>query len=223
MLCSALDKLFTAGLDITDTGSLSGNEDLDVARRALILRQHILDFQKAISSIEECSKPVIGAAHGQSPGLAIDILSACDVRLCASNTVFSIKEVDVGLAADIGTLQRFPRIVGNGSIVRELALTARPFMAEEAMRIGFVSRVIQGSRAEVQKAAIEMATLIASKSPIAVIGTKHLLTVSRDMSIADGLRYTATYNACVPRLSTSLTHTAPHYRLMICQLRWAQL
>lgn len=113
--------------------------------------------------------------HGYSYGLAIDLSSACDVRLCASDTKFGImvsvrrsplavggwpdlmlsiiltapQEVKVGLAADIGTLQRFPKIVGNGSKARELALTGREFGAEEAKEIGFVSDVVQGSRKEV--------------------------------------------------------------------------
>ncbi len=98
---------------------------------------------------EHCQKPVIGAAHGVCYGGAIDLLSTCDIRFTASDAVFSIKEVDVGLAADIGTLQRFPKVVGNESWARELALTARVFKPDEALRFGFVSRIVQGSRKEV--------------------------------------------------------------------------
>lgn len=92
------------------------------------------------------------------------------------------QEVDVGLAADIGTLARFPKIVGNESAVRELAYTARNFDAREAEKIGFVSRVVEGSRDEVLVAALQVAKQIASKSPIPVTGTKHLLLHSRDHS-----------------------------------------
>ena len=88
--------------------------------------------------------------------------------------------MDIGIAADIGTLARFPKIVGNSSAARELALTGRDFGPEEALQIGFVSKVVNGGREEVIKAAVETAKLIASKSPIAVVGTKHLLLHARD-------------------------------------------
>lgn len=96
--------------------------------------------------------------------------SACDIRLASSDVRFAIKEVDVGLAADIGTLQRGPKVTGNASLFRELALTGRDFGAEEAMRLGFLSRVVQGGKEEVLKEALEVAKIIASKSPVAVIG-----------------------------------------------------
>ena len=92
---------------------------------------------------------MIAAAHSISYGGALDLLSACDIRYAASDSVFSIKEVDVGLAADIGTLQRLPKVIGNHSLARELAYTARAFGAEEAMSLGFVSRVVKGSLKEV--------------------------------------------------------------------------
>lgn len=86
-----------------------------------------------------------------------------------------ILEVNVGLAADIGTLQRLPKIVGNDSIVRELALTGRMFGPEEAASMGFASKVVQGARLDVIKEALQVAKTIASKSPVAVAGTKRML------------------------------------------------
>ena len=86
----------------------------------------------------------------------------------------------MGLAADVGTLARIPKMTGNQSAVRELAYTARNFGPEEAERLGFVSKVVKGGRDEVIGAALETAALIATKSPIAVIGTKHLLLHARD-------------------------------------------
>ncbi|TFY50325.1 hypothetical protein EVJ58_g11095, partial [Rhodofomes roseus] len=106
------------------------------------LRDQVLSFQNCISAIERCPYPVIVAAHGIAYGLSIDIMAACDVRYAASNSVFSIKEVDVGLAADIGTLARLPKIAGNHSLMHELAYTARDFSAAEAEKLGFVSRVV---------------------------------------------------------------------------------
>ena len=86
---------------------------------------------------------MIGAIHGACIGGAIDVLSACDIRYSSADAWFTIKEVDVGLAADLGTLQRFPKIIGNDSTARELALTARKFDASEAKDIGFVSKVYE--------------------------------------------------------------------------------
>jgi len=126
-------------------------------------------------------------------------MCACDIRYAASNTSLSIKvrtelvvlcklirlarqEVDIGLAADIGTLARLPKITGNQSLVRELAYTAEFFPATTAEKIGLVSKVVDGGREEVIAAALESAKKIALKSPVAVSGTKHLLTHARDHS-----------------------------------------
>ncbi|OCF33453.1 delta(3,5)-Delta(2,4)-dienoyl-CoA isomerase [Kwoniella heveanensis BCC8398] len=222
VLSSALEKTFTAGLDLNAQIELK-QPALDPARKALQLRDHVLDFQDAISSLEQCRQPIVCALFGTSVGLAVDIASACDVRLAADDTTFGILEVNVGLAADIGTLQRFPKIVGNESLARELALTGRKFDAKEALDIGFVSKVVPGGRKGVIDAAVETTKTIASKSPVAVISTKHLmnrriaclaeddgadgpsftlvtscgvrLTDARDHSVEEGLRYTAIWNA----------------------------
>jgi delta(3,5)-delta(2,4)-dienoyl-CoA isomerase len=104
--------------------------------------------------------------------------------------------VDVGLAADIGTLALLPKITGNHSLVRELAYTARQFSAEEAYRIGFISRIVKGDgRDGVVLAALDLAKVIASKSPIAVSGTKRLITHARDHSVQENLVYTQAWNA----------------------------
>ncbi|QRV85609.1 enoyl-CoA hydratase/isomerase family protein [Ceratobasidium sp. AG-Ba] len=194
VLASAFEKVFTAGLDLLDTGSLANIEGLDPARMSLKLRDHILHFQSCISAIERCTQPVVAAVHGVAFGLAIDILCCCDVRLSSPTVKYSIKEVDVGLAADIGTLARLPKITGNESLLRELAFTAREFGAEEAVKLGMISRVVQGGRNDVIREALEMAKVIASKSPVAVVGTKRVLLHARDHSVDENLEYTATWN-----------------------------
>ncbi|KAG8931415.1 hypothetical protein FRC02_002749 [Tulasnella sp. 418] len=197
VLGSNIPNFWCAGLDLVEaTKTISKPPSgQDAAREGIPLRQHILDFQNAISSIENCRQPVIAAVHGLAIGLSVDILCTCDIRYAASDTKFSIKEVDVGMAADIGTLARFPKIVGNQSAARELALTARMFDANEAKDIGFVNKVVQGSLDEVMKAAVATAKLIASKSPMGTVGTKHILLHARDNSVRDNLEYTATWNA----------------------------
>jgi Delta3,5-Delta2,4-dienoyl-CoA isomerase len=127
---------------------------------------------------------VICVLHGPSLGIAIDISSACDIRIAVQDTKLSIKEVDIGLAADLGSLQRFPRVVGNDSWTRELAFSGRFFSASEALERGFVSYVLDTKEAAVNKA-MEIARLLASKSPVAVQGTKTLLNYSRDHSVRE--------------------------------------
>ncbi|TFK89848.1 ClpP/crotonase [Polyporus arcularius HHB13444] len=194
VLASALPKLFCAGIDLA---ALKFTEEVDAARKALELQKTITSFQHSISALERCRYPVIVATHGVAYGLSIDIIAACDVRYTASNAIFSIKEVDVGLAADIGTLARTPKITGNQSLVSELAFTGRNFSAAEAEKMGLVSRVVEGGRDEVVAAALETAKLIAEKSPIAVLGTKHLLQHARDHSVQENLQYTVVWNSAM--------------------------
>ncbi|KLO16260.1 ClpP/crotonase [Schizopora paradoxa] len=193
VLASAVPKMFSAGLDLNE--ALGSHMEKDPGRQGFYLKEHIRAFQSAISAVERCRVPVIAAVHGLAIGLAVDITSACDIRFAASTAVFAIKEVDVGLAADIGTLARFPKVVGNQSLVRELAMTARNFGADEALAVGFISKVVKGNRGEVVAAALDTARLIASKSPVAVVGTKQILLHSRDHSVQDNLEYTAAWNA----------------------------
>jgi Delta3,5-Delta2,4-dienoyl-CoA isomerase len=187
VLSGAGDKAFTSGLDVQyafNSSVLSFSTE-DGARRATGLRRHIAEFQDCITSVEKCEKPVICVLHGYSMGLAIDLSSCADVRICASDTKFAVKEVDIGLAADIGTLSRLPKIVGSYSWVKDVAMSARIFGAQEAEKVGFVSAVYE-SKQETVNAALKWAKLVAEKSPVAVQGTKNILDYSRDHPVADG-------------------------------------
>ncbi len=127
----------------------------------------------------------------------MDLITACDVRLCSRDAFFCVKEVDIGLAADIGTLQRLPRVVGSASLVREWCLSARRVDADEALRAGLVSRVLV-DRDALMAEAVQLAKLIASKSPVAVVGTKALLLHSRDTPSVDaGLRFNAVWSGAM--------------------------
>ncbi|PYH81289.1 enoyl-CoA hydratase/isomerase family protein [Aspergillus uvarum CBS 121591] len=198
VLTGAGPKAFTAGLDVhaASEGTLStpSSTDLDPARKATHLRRHILEFQHCISSLEKCEKPVLVAMHGFSLGLAIDLSVAADVRVCTEDVRFAVKEVDIGLAADIGTLSRLPKVVGSFGWVKEVSLTAREFGAAEALRVGFVTHVFKDKEAAVQ-GALALASRMAGKSPVAVQGTKEFLNWSRDRRVEDGLRYTAVWNS----------------------------
>ncbi len=150
-------------------------------------------MQESFTAIEKCPQPVIAAVHSACIGGGVDLLCACDIRYASKDSFFSIKEVDVGLAADVGTLQRMPKIVGNEGFVRELAYTARRFDAKEAFERGFITRVLECKDATL-KAALETAEVIASKSPVAVVGTKRFLVHARDHTVQEGLEYAANWN-----------------------------
>lgn len=194
IIVSGEGKAFSSGLDMTDIGlDLSLAPNVDVARKAFRFKKHVAVMQEAFNAIERVPQPVIAAVHGACIGAGVDLISACDIRLASAEAVFSIKEVQIGLAADLGTLQRLPKIVGNDSIVRELAYTGRNFTAQEGAAFGLFSRVLP-SPGELADAALALAKEIASKSPVAVVGTKANLRFSREHNTADGLEYMTTWN-----------------------------
>ena len=193
-------KSFCAGIDITDESfglmdaknSNDANEnEPDIARRYLSFRSKILEMQACLTAIEECPVPVVAAIHGACIGAGIDLSSCADIRICSPTAKFSVREARLGLAADVGTLQRLPKICGHGSRIRELCLTGEDFDAAEAARIGFVSRVEE----DVFGAAMKVCERIALNSPVAVQGTKLSLNYSRDHSVKEGLDHIAMHNS----------------------------
>ncbi|XP_059806818.1 delta(3,5)-Delta(2,4)-dienoyl-CoA isomerase, mitochondrial [Hypanus sabinus] len=194
VVISGAGPIFTAGIDLMDmAGDILQSEETDTARKAWHLRNKILQFQESFSAIEKCPKPVIAAVHSACIGGGVDLITSCDVRLCSQDAWFQVKEVDIGMAADVGTLQRLPKVIGNASLVSELVYTARKMMADEAMRCGLVSRVFQ-DKENMLDGAFDLASEIASKSPLAVQGTKLNMIYSRDHSVKEGLDYIATWN-----------------------------
>ena len=131
---------------------------------------------------------MIVVMHGISYGLAIDMSTACDVRICTKDVRFSVREVNIGLAADVGTLSRLPQTGISMSFIKDVALTARDFGAQEALQVGFVSAVYDDKKSAREKA-IELAKLMSSKSPVAVQSTKAVINYSRDHTVEDGEHY----------------------------------
>ncbi|EWC46896.1 hypothetical protein DRE_03908 [Drechslerella stenobrocha 248] len=217
VLTGAGDKAFTAGLDLKQT-SLAGSGGKDSARTMISeLRPLLLSFQNAVTQAEKCLKPIISVMHGYSFGMAIDLTTATDIRICTSDVKLSVKEVDIGLAADVGSLSRLVKIVGSMSWVKDICCSARIFGADEALRQGLVSAVYKDKK-EALAAALKLAGLIASKSPVAVQSTKEILNYSVDHPIEHGLRYTAAWNsgalqtADIPEaVKASLTKTTPRF------------
>ncbi|KAL1124671.1 hypothetical protein AAG570_001295 [Ranatra chinensis] len=195
VLLSGAGKLFTAGLDFK--GMVSIGEQLsqyeDVARRCKILKEMITTYQNSITSLEKCVKPVIGLVHNACIGGGVDLITATDIRYCTEDAVFQVKEVDIGMAADVGTLQRLPRVIGSMSLVNELAFTARKMLAPEANECGLVNRVFKDKESMIASA-IGIAGEIAEKSPVAVQGTKRSIVYSRDHTVQEGLDDIAIWN-----------------------------
>ena len=189
-------KLFTAGIDLQMMMGLGPQikNDCD-GRTREALRRVILDMQDTLTSLERCRKPVLAAIHGACVGGGIDLITCADMRYASSDAYFTIKEIDIGMTADVGTLQRLPKLVGEG-IVRELAYTGRKFDAQEAKEIGLVNRVFE-SREALYAGVHEIAATIAAKSPPSIRGTKEMITYARDHLLADSLDYIAARNAAM--------------------------
>jgi delta(3,5)-delta(2,4)-dienoyl-CoA isomerase len=123
--------------------------------------------------------------HGISYGAAIDLSTCCDIRLCSKDTIFSVREVAIGLAADLGTLTRLGHTGVPMSWIKDVCLTARDFGAQEAEKVGFVSGVYESKKAALERAMV-LAKDIAAGSPVAVQSTKAVINYSRDHTVADG-------------------------------------
>jgi delta(3,5)-delta(2,4)-dienoyl-CoA isomerase len=129
---------------------------------------------------------VICVLHGFTLGAAADFCSAADIRICSKDTIFSVKEVDIGIASDIGILARLPKVVGSYTWVKDVAMTGRNFDADEARREGFVSSVLPTKKDAIAEA-LRIAKTLSEKSPVAVQTVKHFLDHSRDRTVAEGM------------------------------------
>jgi enoyl-CoA hydratase len=192
VVLAAKGKHFCSGLDLGVFSELMDNK-LEPARRAEQLRLLIKQLQSDLTAIEQCRKPVLAAVHSSCIGGGVDLLCCCDMRYATTEAYFSIKEIDVGMTADVGTLQRLPKLIGDG-MVRELTYTGRNFSAEEAFQYGFVNMTFETANA-LREGVMSIAEDIAKKSPLAIRGCKEMLVYARDHSVAEGLNYVATWNA----------------------------
>ena len=192
VIVQAEGKTFCAGLDLVEGAAILGDGS---AKEREKTRWKIRWLQDCISAVERCRKPVIAAVHGFCVGGGIDLTSASDIRLASRDAIFSIRETRIGIVADVGTLQRFPTIVGQG-LFRELALTGRDFTAEEALRIGYINRLYE-DRDALLKGAWELAEEIAANPPMTVPGVKESILFNRDNGVFPGLDYIAQMNSAI--------------------------
>lgn len=180
---------FCGGIDLELLMSLASLHGKPNAQAEI--EELIQSLQHPVNAIEQCAQPVIAAIQGACVGAGLDIAAACDVRICSEDAYFSIKEIDMGMVADLGSLQRLPTIIPAG-FVAEMAYTGRNVGAEEAQRIGLVNHVVP--RAELEQEAFNLALCIASKSPLSIRGTKRNLLYARDHTVEEGLQHIKAWN-----------------------------
>ena len=199
VILSSTGKHFCAGMDLSafsnGVDDIPDDKKPDHARVGEAVYRTAKELQGYISKLEEIRVPVIAAVHGGVIGGALDLITACDMRFASNDAFFCIQEINIGMAADVGTLQRLPRLIPD-SKMRELAYTGRRMYADEAKSSGLVSDTYD-SQEDMLAAAKELAEQIASKSPIAIHGLKAVMNYSRDHTIEDSLEYNALWSGAM--------------------------
>lgn len=194
LVISSNGKHFSAGMDLEvfskpDPELFNG----EAGRRAEAMRRLVTQLQACFNVLEEIRMPVLTAVQGGCIGGALDLVCASDTRYCTEEAFFVVKETELGMTADLGTLQRLPLLIPPG-LARELAYTARKFPAHEALASGLVNQVFPDPSTMLDTV-MDIARQIASRSPLAVAGCKQMINYSRDHSMADSLEYMATWQA----------------------------
>lgn len=185
---------FTVGLDLKTMGGSAARvegESQTTARRRMY--NDVKRLQRAITAVADCPVPVIAAIHGWCIGGGIDLICAADIRLASADAKFSVRETKVAITADVGTLQRLPKVVTAGHVA-ELVYTGKDIDARRACTIGLVNDVLDDVDALLAAACL-MADEIAANSPLAVQGSKAVLKSGDSMTIEQGLDYVALWNA----------------------------
>ena len=195
IVLSAEGRHFCAGMDLavlTDGSGLEG-ESGEIGRRRAYLRLNLLHLQRSFTALEQARMPVLAAIQGACVGGGVDLVTAADCRYATADAWFSIHEINIGMTADVGTLQRLPRLIPSG-VAREYAYTGRRMPAERAHRLGLVNEVFD-DHSSMMEAVTDIAAEIASKSPLAVHGTKEAINYSRDHTVEDSLRHIALWQS----------------------------
>ena len=193
IVLASTGKHFSAGMDLAGFSMGSGDAQAEGGRVRANLRENALHLQDSFSCLEKARIPVLAAIQGGCIGGAVDMVTACDMRYASEDAFFCIQEINIGMTADVGTLQRLPKLIPEG-VCRELAYTGRRMKADEAKSVGLVNEVFS-DQDSLLDGVMEIAEEIASKSPLAIWGSKEMITYSRDHSTSDSLNYIATWQS----------------------------
>ena len=195
IVLSSTGRHFCAGMDLSvfGGGSIEGTGSTEAGRKHSQLRLQALHLQETFTCLERARMPVLAAIHGGCIGGGVDLVTACDMRYASADAFFCIQEINIGMTADVGTLQRLPKIIPEG-IARQLAYTGERMSADRAREVGLVNEVF-ATHDDLVDGVLDIAAEIASKSPLAVWGTKEMINFTRDHSVADSLNYIATWQA----------------------------
>ncbi len=184
---------FTYGLDLMAMTGDIGAKGANLAAERTQFLDKLYELQKSFDKVFFCRKPIIAAISGWCIGGGVDLISACDIRVCSSDAKFSVREVRVAMVADLGSLQRLPYIIGEAA-TRELAYTGRDIDAQKALKIGLVSEVYENQEATLE-AARQIAREMAANPPLVVQGIKQVMNNRLASEIAEGLRYVGAWNS----------------------------
>jgi len=193
IVLASTGKHFSAGMDLAVFSMSSEESQAEIGRVRANLRENALHLQDSFNCLEKARIPVLAAIQGGCIGGAVDMVTACDMRYASEDAFFCIQEINIGMTADVGTLQRLPKLIPEG-VCRELAYTGRRMQAEEAKSVGLVNEVFSNQESLLE-GVVEVAEEIASKSPLAIWGSKEMITYSRDHSTSDSLNYIATWQS----------------------------
>jgi enoyl-CoA hydratase len=193
IVISAQGKHFSAGMDLSVFANMGKDFQGEPARRAEKARRMILKLQDAFNALEEVRMPVLAALQGGVIGGAVDMVSACDSRYCTEDAFFCIKETEIGMTADVGTLQRLPHLMPQG-LVRELVYTGRKMGSQESKECGLVNHVYPDQETMLGEV-MKIAETIAGHSPMAIAGCKEMLNYTRDHDVTNSLNYIATWQS----------------------------
>lgn len=185
LVISSTGKHFSAGMSLDTFAGAIQMDDKSPEGRAAIF-DSLLDLQSTFTKLESLRIPVIVAIQGGCIGGAVDMVTACCIRYATKDTFFCIQEINIGMVADVGTLQRLPKLMPE-AVVKELAYTGRRLKADKALMYGLVNEVFETNE-EMLAAAMQCAKEIAGKPPIAIWGTKQAIHYTRDHSVEDSLK-----------------------------------
>lgn len=185
LVISSTGKHFSAGMALDTFGGAITMDDQSPEGRAAIF-DLLTDMQSTFSRLESLRMPVIAAIQGGCVGGAVDMVTACCIRYASADAFFCIQEINIGMVADVGTLQRLPKLIPLG-LVKELAYTGRRLGVERALGCGLVNEVFDSAEATLA-AALQCAREIAAKPPVAIWGSKQAIHYARDHSVDDSLR-----------------------------------